>query len=372
MPEKIFVVFLQYNEKVHRYKDPGIIAELLSQSHEVKIMSSQVNQSPLCINLSENEIYQGGWIPEDKQCAIVIFHGGKPFCHLIQKAKKMGHKVIIKADTDGHLVRKLWNPFSDEMYGVLRSSHINLKPLFKHWLRLLDLPRWARNRGLYEVDYIILESMNAYKIFLKAFPELVDKLVMLPNGAFFKEKDEISLSKENQVIAVGRWDDSEQKNPELLFKVINIVAQQKLDWKFVIIGKYDDHVQTLYDKLDRRVRDTVQLMGAIEYNQTLEYMKRSKIILNTSRWEGFPMSGIEALSQGCSIACTPTGMSMQTGDGLLGNCTIGSNPHDLAQAVMLEMRFWEMSIRNSEEIRNTAKNLYNWDSIAKKLRFLCS
>lgn len=367
MKKKVFVIFLQYDENVHRYKDPGIIAQLLSETHDVKILSAQSNPNPLCIKMQEDEIYQGSWMPKDQPCTLLIFHGGKPYYDLICKAKKMGHKVIIKADTDGHLVRKIWNPFSDEMYSILRSNSIELKPLFKHWLRLMNLPQWARKRGLYEVDYIVLESMKAYNIFLSAFPDLADKLVMLPNGAFFEKNNQRSSSKCNQVIAVGRWDDYNQKNPELLFKAINIVGKERNDWNFVVIGKYDNYVQALYEHLDTEVKNRTQLIGAIESDKVLEYMEKSKVLINTSRWESFGLVGIEALSKGCSIVCTPTAMSMQTADGLLGTCATSFNPHELAQAALLEINFWELNIRSSEEIINTVKNFYDWKSIVKKI-----
>lgn len=365
--KRIFIIFPQYDEKVHATKDPGIIADLLQREYAVQVLSSNPNHDPKCIYMSQMEICQGDWLPNHEGCTLIIFHGGKQYKGLIGKAKLRGHKVIIKADTDGHLAMSA-NPFSNQIYAVLRSSEITLKALLKHWRHTLRLRRWADKHSFFDVDAIILETMTAYKAFSQSFPEILNKLVMIPNGAFFQSTCE--GEKNNTVIAVGRWDDHPQKNPELLLQAVELVSSKKKNWDFLIIGSYDDAVLSLYKKIPKEIQERINLTGTLPAAEVLDKMQRSKIILSTSRWESFSLVTVEALSRGCSVVCTPCAMEMQAAGGLLGNIAGGWKAGDVASALHEEMNLWEIGIRNSQQIQNIAIQFYDWHTVIDKIKVL--
>ncbi|HWR38239.1 MAG TPA: glycosyltransferase family 4 protein [Patescibacteria group bacterium] len=371
MAKDLYIVFPQYDEKIHATKDPGVIATMLRQRRRVVILCTGENLDPTCRMINETEICQGDWLPT-QPAIILIYHGGKIYLPLIRRAKAGGHRVIIKTDTDGHLLRKIYNPFSPEMPPVLRSVDVGVKPLLRHWLRMTPwgLRQWAEKRGLPEADYIIVETSMAYQAFSRAFPDFRETVLLIPNGAFFSEVVEPG-PKKNTVIAVGRWEDLPTKHPELLIKTIDGIARTHPAWNFMIVGSYDRQLGEMYDRLDSMVRNRITLMGPMEHSNVIKQMESCKILLSTSRWESFALVGAEALSRGCSLVCTPTAMATLTAGGLLGTVADGWTAVATVSALATEMKYWELQLRNPRDIICAARPLFDWQLIINKLETLC-
>lgn len=111
--------------------------------------------------------------------------------------------------------------------------------------------------------------------------------------------------KENIMITVGRLG-TYQKNTEMLLQSL-----EKLDlknWKILLIGPYDKNFKNKYMEFLKRnndKKDKIILVGNINNREKLyEIYKKSKVLILTSRREGFPLVYPEALRFGNYIITT--------------------------------------------------------------------
>lgn len=107
--------------------------------------------------------------------------------------------------------------------------------------------------------------------------------------------------KSYDVIYIGRL--TYQKNPQRLILVLKGIISKMPEAKAVIIGSGELKEQIL--KLIRlnKLEDNISYLGFLDNPYPI--LKNSKVMLMTSRWEGLPMSCLEALALGVPIVTTP-------------------------------------------------------------------
>lgn len=102
-----------------------------------------------------------------------------------------------------------------------------------------------------------------------------------------------------EVLWVGRI--CTQKRPELLYEIANALP----DITFIIIGKPNpgDHYG---EKLVGRIKDisNVNYLGMLPHSQLPNYYKSARVLLNTSSYEGFPNTFLEAWAFGTPVVST--------------------------------------------------------------------
>lgn len=108
------------------------------------------------------------------------------------------------------------------------------------------------------------------------------------------------------------------KNYELFIDVIFQLNQRKAI-KVVIVG---DGI--LRDKLEDKIRllqleNTITLKGALQYEETLQYISQSKILLHTSNYEGFGLVFAEALQSKTSIVSKKVGCANSSPNWIIGS-----------------------------------------------------
>ncbi len=104
-------------------------------------------------------------------------------------------------------------------------------------------------------------------------------------------------------INVARF--SPQKNHPLLIETFNRLADKGFDIILLIIGSYVDYPED-FDKIKSLVRtDRIHLLG--HKNNVPDYLYNSDAFSLSSKWEGAPISLLEAGFAGCYPVCTPAG-----------------------------------------------------------------
>lgn len=104
-----------------------------------------------------------------------------------------------------------------------------------------------------------------------------------------------SIKKQNELLFVGRLN-KKVKGLSYLIKIVKIVIDKKPEFKLVIVGegkgrKYLENQISKY-KLEKNI-------DIVGYKKDVfKYYSKSKILISTSRWEGFGMSIVEAMSFG--------------------------------------------------------------------------
>lgn len=145
----------------------------------------------------------------------------------------------------------------------------------------------------------------------------LNNIVVIPDPLTFSPSSYSSLS-EKRVIAVGRY--VYQKGFDLLIQSWSIVEKECPDWSLTIIGQgnrleYESLMDELY--VDR---SRCKLMGPTDTIQD-EYMNSSLLVMS-SRFEGFGMVLVEAMSCGLPVVsfdcpCGPKDIIQDHVDGLL-------------------------------------------------------
>lgn len=128
-------------------------------------------------------------------------------------------------------------------------------------------------------------------------------VTVLPNPLALKPVTTVP-PKKNIVLAVGRLDAWYVKGFDILIKAWAKVSSSRKDWKLQIVGGGKDcnmfFLKTLCEKM--LVSDSVMFTGFKA--DVLPSFQRASIFVMSSRYEGFGLVLIEAMSQGCAcIAC---------------------------------------------------------------------
>lgn len=178
--------------------------------------------------------------------------------------------------------------------------------------------------------------------------------------------------KENIMICVGRIG-CYQKNTEMLLDALEKVDLK--DWKIYMIGpitsSFDlnengNFQQTIVDFFDRNPQymDKLIFTGMIyDQKEVFEYYNRAKVLLSTSRHEGFANVYSQAAAMGCYIVSTDVGgADVASNNWQYGTLVEHENSTDLARTIS--------QITNSEVTIDTQKSLKIEDlSYSYKVRY---
>lgn len=132
---------------------------------------------------------------------------------------------------------------------------------------------------------------------------LLSNVTVLPNPLAYNPVDR-EPHKENVILAAGRLKAWRVKGFDVLIKAWGKIAVKYPDWKLQIAGqgsvKALQYLQTLAD--EAHIGQQLEFIGY--QSNMLPIYQRSSIFVLSSRYEGFGMVLIEAMSQGCAcIAC---------------------------------------------------------------------
>ena len=144
-----------------------------------------------------------------------------------------------------------------------------------------------------------LEKALAYTELTMKDPKNVH---VLPNPLTFAPLNEVP-NKEKTILAVGRLNSWHVKGFDLLINAWHKIAPKYPDWKLIIIG-YGTDINRKYIKSLAKDINSNQF-EILDFDKNIvEYYRKAAIFVLSSRYEGFGMALVEAMSQGCAcIAC---------------------------------------------------------------------
>ena len=139
------------------------------------------------------------------------------------------------------------------------------------------------------------------------FKRAIEKKTTVLKNIIYSKRLEILMNKNDldyffDFLFLGRL--SYQKNPQRLAEVASAVLKRLPDAKFGVIG--DGELKTSMEEIFKTngVSDRVILTGNLSY--PYRTIKQSKCMLFCSRFEGTPISALEAMYFGLPIVSTPT------------------------------------------------------------------
>lgn len=139
------------------------------------------------------------------------------------------------------------------------------------------------------------------------------QIVVIPNPSPFAVQFAHAPENNQVVLAVGRL--VSQKGFDLLLAAWKLVSRVATKWKLRIVGDGPDHEALIRLATDLSIQHTVDFVGATAAIE--QHYKQAAIYCLSSRFEGFPMVLLEAISFGLPVVsfdcdCGPAEILAQT------------------------------------------------------------
>lgn len=224
--------------------------------------------------------------------------------------------------------------FSDETSFARKDSRID------HFVR-----HWFYRFG----DAITLLTNNDAKILGEKYPQKVVIHNPLVYSKFTGES-----TRENIILAVGPLEEWEIKGFDLLLLAFAQLSSKYPEWKIQVAGKIENKgLNKLQQEITR-----LDLEGKVEFLDFCphieEVMQKASIYALSSRIEGFSLSLVEAISQGCAcIAFDNYGVISEVTDGGKGTIIVKDGDVD-AYSKNLEKLISDEQLRKSLVIEGEA------------------
>lgn len=128
--------------------------------------------------------------------------------------------------------------------------------------------------------------------------------VFSPNGYLDIVQNKEPLPKENTILTVGTIGTAQKRN-DLMLEGFKAVSSELSDWKLRLVGPVTASFQSYADRFfeqNPELKNRISFTGYVSDRKKLsEEYQRAKIFCLTSDFEGFPISTIEALAEGCAL-----------------------------------------------------------------------
>jgi glycosyltransferase involved in cell wall biosynthesis len=225
---------------------------------------------------------------------------------------------------------------------LIGSDHMNLG-LYKKSIKRMMWRRYSR------LDALVVLTEGT----LRGYEEHLDgatKLRLIPNSA--RDLGEPADLASKQVLAAGRL--TKQKGFDMLIPAWAKVAAKHRDWRLRVCGEGQLRKQLEEVVSEHGVGDSVSLAGACDMN---EAMGSSSIFVMSSRFEGFPLILIEAMSKAMAVVSfdCPTGPADIIENGENGLLVEFKNIDALADAINCFIEDEDLRRRCGPAAAETAK-----------------
>lgn len=167
-----------------------------------------------------------------------------------------------------------------------------------------DAPVWRKK--IVEQKYKLNHNYQQVTVLTNADKRCADyyfnNITVLPNPLAYQPLDFVP-PKKKIILAAGRLDVWQIKGFDLLIDAWCQIAGQYPDWKLCIAGQDNNNAQDyLESMINENAKGQVEFLGFRK--DMVEIYQQASIFVLSSRYEGFGLVLIEAMSQGCApIAC---------------------------------------------------------------------
>lgn len=205
---------------------------------------------------------------------------------------------------------------------------------------------------------------------------LISNVSVLPNPLAYQPQKTVP-TKEKIILAAGRLDVWQVKGFDLLIEAWCQIAGQYPDWKLCIAGQDNNNAKDyLESMINENAKGQVAFLGFRK--DMLAVYQQASIFVLSSRYEGFGLVLIEAMSQGCApIACDFNGRQSEIitskDEGIV--CPVNDRVA-LAEAIkeMIENKEYREHVQKKAIERSRYYSLNNtmdrWGDIFKKMQII--
>ena len=197
---------------------------------------------------------------------------------------------------------------------------------------------------------------------------------VLPNPLVFDQID-YSPKRKKQILAVGRLDGWFVKGFDLLIKAFGKIANKFPEWELCIMGNGSDETINMLQNLAAESGIVKNFKILPFQSDPLPVYRESEVFCLSSRYEGFGLVLVEAMSQGCAcVACDFKGRQREIIND--DTCGITCEAGDIdALANALQKMLGDAAYRKSagkaaierSKHYNLDKIMEYWDNIIQRL-----
>jgi len=244
---------------------------------------------------------------------------------------------------------------------------------FKHFPELyppsdLLYHNWAANHSVKHAFHILVDSTFVKKDLLNYYPLNPQKITVIPLGydiQTFRPLPRKTASKP-YLFYIGRLE--EKKNIVGMIRAFRILRkEQSIRHQFILAGRPGfgfDRIQKEIEGLPPEIKKDVILLGYIDQNTYIKYLKNASILFFCTFFEGFGLPLLEAMASGVPVvASNRTSIPEITGKAAVLVTPV--KPFDMAVALskIIHNRGLEKALISKGLTR---ASLYSWDKTAQK------
>ena len=192
--------------------------------------------------------------------------------------------------------------------------------------------------------------------------------LFVPDGYWWPVNSRVNYTqKENIILFTGRIGTA-QKRTDVLLEGFAMVADALPSWRLRLVGPIENSFRDYLEKFlasHKLLKSRVELPGEIYDRGMLkaEY-ERAKIFSLTSDWENFPISQIEAMSNGCSLLCADFESAKDIiQDGKYGELFETGNISMFAQKLVMLAQDDQRMHKICDDIQLYVDNNYTWKNV---------
>ncbi|MFN3998536.1 glycosyltransferase [Algoriphagus sp.] len=181
------------------------------------------------------------------------------------------------------------------------------------WLACLAVSRHYKVIGvLHSDDPFYYNLFQKYQKYLSATVSVSKRIkykaeqsghcqhhVVIPCGIFL-EKPSVDIEKENQIIWIGRVEE-EQKRVSDIIPIAVSLKKKIQDWKILVFGDGSKLNELKELTQEKGLINHIKFFGWVDNKIINAHLIQSKVMLQTSNYEGMSVAVMEGLGGGCSI-----------------------------------------------------------------------
>lgn len=310
-----------------------------------------------------------------------ITWGNWRFHRMVGAAMKAGIRVAQMTDTQG-----IQSPVSDwRAHLQAESAHYWHEPRWKQITRTLaKLPvtltarvafRDLRDaRTIAASDYFLAPTPTAaerYQNLTRRLqgPDAARRVRFVPFPVNFHFRYSPEIQKQEEVVAVGRWDSLQKRTP-LLIATISKALARRPSVRFRIFGQVCPELEQWHENLPANLRGQVTLEGLVPNSTLAEGYRRARVILVSAAYEGCHNASAEAICSGATIVgCRSPflGVLEWHAGRNSGRLAEQATPGSLAQALLDELEAWDLGQRDPVAISSFWTRELHADRVAARI-----
>lgn len=243
------------------------------------------------------------------------------------------------------------------------------------YMPLIQEPgRIAHLRAATAIGCVSPNALALWRIWARTYaPDLVERMHLVPNPVADYLEYDGTIVKQDNVIAIGRWDDEEIKRPKLLAATVAETIKRRDKTEFHIYGHRGTFLESWHGNLDSHLRKRVHLHGQVSHEELMNGFMSSRIGLCSSSHEGSHVASEEALCAGASIVAPfrneltamPWYISRSS-----GQLSIDDSWRGLSETLLLELEVWDRGQRDPVAISSYWHSILSASSVARKIKEL--